>query len=248
MHTYYGADTIRAVRPLISELRARCGLVFIEDMTQSLGLWKETELADYYVGSLRKWFPIPDGGFICSRHKLHVKIWGEKREFVHKKAAAQKMKLEYLQERKAVEKEEILRLNSEAERYLYEDDRISRISGVSESLLSRINMEESFSVRKENAEYLKDLIVQSGRFPVASAAFQCGPLYLPIYVEDREALQKWLKEADIFAPVLWPVPECVEGAMSEDVRFIFHHLLALPCDQRYNKRDMERIFDRLCKF
>lgn len=46
VHTYYGVDTIKNVRPLIELWRAKRHLIFIEDMPQSLALWEENGKAD----------------------------------------------------------------------------------------------------------------------------------------------------------------------------------------------------------
>ena len=67
------------------------------------------------------------------------------------------------------------------------------------------------------------------------------PLYYPVYTNDREGLQAFLRERDIFAPVLWTVPELVQPCINEDVAYIYEHLLAIPCDHRYNETDMKRI-------
>ena len=248
MHTYYGVDTISAVRPLIAEWRIKYGLIFIEDITQSLGLPCDGRCADYYVGSLRKWLPISDGGFVYSKHQLNVGVYGEKGVFVAKKAAAQKMKLEYLKGSGRVKKEEILNLNSAAEKYLYENDKISAISNGSKQQLKRIDIQESLCLRKRNAKYLESKISQCNKFQVSIRTVESGPLYFPIYTKQRKQLQDWLKEANIFAPILWPKPEILKPVMTGDVDFIFNHLLALPCDQRYDLEDMKRICGRLCEF
>lgn len=248
MHTYYGVDTIRPVRPLIAEHRKNNGLLFIEDMTQSLGLWKTGQDADYYVGSLRKWCPIPDGGFLYSKRGLELEVAGEKTTFIAKKTTAQKMKLDYLHGRGTVIKQKFLQMNSEAEEYLYQNSQVCRISTYSMELLSTIDITGILRRRRENAEYLAALISQSGKFQICTCGLESAPLYLPIYVENRTQLQDWLRRADVFAPVLWPVPAIVDGIMSENTHFIFHHLLALPCDQRYDRSDMNYVFDILCNF
>ena len=78
--------------------RRKKGLIFIEDMTQSLGLLPKVRGADYYVGSLRKWFAIPDGGFLIGENLPHTAQLPEKTVFVEKKRMAQHLKAEYLNE------------------------------------------------------------------------------------------------------------------------------------------------------
>jgi hypothetical protein len=67
-----------------------------------------------------------------------------------------------------------------------------------------------------------------------------APLYFTLYVKERARLQKLLSLNSIYAPVLWPV-EDERVLITEDIKFIFNHLLAIPCDQRYDQDDMQRV-------
>ena len=61
-----------------------------------------------------------------------------------------------------------------------------------------------------------------------------------MYVDDRPALQKKLALQHIYAPVLWPV-STKEILINSSIEYMFDHLLAIPCDQRYDEVDMEKI-------
>ena len=63
-----------------------------------------------------------------------------------------------------------------------------------------------------------------------------APLYLAVYALDRDRLQRFLTEHNIYAPVLWPVGKENEGCLTEDEKYIFGHMLALPMDQRYGRK------------
>mgnify|MGYP002909138984 CR=1 FL=1 len=67
--------------------------------------------------------------------------------------------------------------------------------------------------------------------------------YIPIFVENRTDVQTYLREHNIFAPVLWPIPKEVEQDINKDVSYIYEHLLAIPCDQRYSLDDMRKIVE-----
>ena len=111
MHTYYGCDTIGNVRTLIEEKQNNSKMVFIEDMTQSLDILDYEKTADYYVGSLRKWFPIADGAFIASKEEILVDLQKERTLFVEKKVLAQKLKYEYLNSKQNIKKDVFLTIN-----------------------------------------------------------------------------------------------------------------------------------------
>lgn len=243
MHTYYGIDTLHNVRKLIKEFQQKQGMIFVEDMTQSLGLLEKSSMADYCVGSLRKWFAIPDGGFIASNDPLIVNIEKEKETFVNMKLKAQKWKASYLQETDQVKKEDFLCLNSEAENYLDHSDEICMISDIALKQLERLPYEKELRIRNQNARYL---LSEFEKMNVVKSPIQVSkenPLYIPIFVENRTDVQTYLREHNIFAPVLWPIPKEVEQDINKDVSYIYEHLLAIPCDQRYSLDDMRKIVE-----
>lgn len=249
MHTYFGVDTIANVREIIRQWKKDKELIFIEDMTQSLANCGVCKEADYLVGSLRKWFAIPDGGFVASNLIKDLSMKNEKKVFVEKKIKAQTLKCEYLSlEEKKIEKNIFLNLNREAEEYLYEDDSICEISSFSQGLLEHIEVEKNLDRRKENANYLMKMLTGLKKTSLVLDVEDTSPLYFPVYVNDRNKLQKTLIDNNIFAPVLWPIPLEVEKNMDKDVKFIFEHLLAIPCDQRYSMEDMDRICRVIRKF
>ncbi|MFW5671876.1 MAG: hypothetical protein ACOCM8_06230 [Acetivibrio ethanolgignens] len=243
MHTYYGVDTIERQRQDIQEWRRKQGLIFIEDMTQSLALLEKRQgEADYYLGSLRKWLPIPDGAFLAAEHLLFPEPEREKENFVKEKLEAQQMKYAYLQGNKEIEKKTILEINKRAENYLYQDTRISKISDFSREQMDSINLLQLFQKRKKNSKFLQEKINRLETIKGVLDNRDSCPIYFPIYTENRERLQRHLREDGIFAPVLWQVPEMVRAGLERDTSYIFNHLLALPCDQRYGREEMERIY------
>ena len=75
-----------------------------------------------------------------------------------------------------------------------------------------------------------------------------APLYLPVYMENRDSLQQYLREHDIYVPVLWPIGKENQDYIHEDEQFIFEHIAAIPMDQRYGKEEMKRIIDVIEKY
>ena len=74
-----------------------------------------------------------------------------------------------------------------------------------------------------------------------------APLYFTIYVQDRSTLQRQLAQNAIYAPVIWPVKDN-RVLINEEVKYIYDHLLAIPCDQRYDVNDMQRAVDIINKY
>ena len=69
-----------------------------------------------------------------------------------------------------------------------------------------------------------------------------APLFFPIYVQNRVALQAKLCANSIFAPVLWPV-QTPEILVNSTIKEIFDTILMIPCDQRYTEEDMQFVVD-----
>lgn len=68
-HRYFGFDTLPGIDKVVEYLHAK-GSVVIEDCTQSIYSNFPRIDTDYFVGSIRKWCGVLDGGFAVSRGSL----------------------------------------------------------------------------------------------------------------------------------------------------------------------------------
>ena len=245
MHTYYGVDTISEVRNYIWELQKKEEIIFIEDVTQSLGFINNKSTADYLLGSLRKWFPIQDGGFVKSKYNI-ANPQKYREDFCEIKKRAQKIKANYLKEEIDNCKEEFLMLNNCAEQLLYADENIYLMSKFAKQSLLKLDVEKNLSIRNRNGKILENEI-KGMHFisTVVDSKEDTSFLFFPIYVENRKELQDYLKVRNIYAPILWPIYEELENEMSSTVEYIYNNLLAIPCDQRYDEKDMLKIIECL---
>jgi hypothetical protein len=258
IHSYYGVDTWEPMRSLLAAYREKGGRV-MEDVTQSYYLREGGIGADYVVGSLRKWYPIPDGGFIASDWPIFPDNIPESKEFTEKRLALLTRKWAYLHggEAEAVRKQikaDYLEKNREAEEWLDGVSGITAMSRCAKGLLAAES--EAVCRRKRNENYLalykgfqQKGLMEKGPAPIFHERHEnAAPLYFAIYAEQRDVLQAYLQERGIFAPVLWPVGKENEGYLSEAERYIFDHMLALPLDQRYGPKEMERIMEVLAEY
>lgn len=255
IHSYYGIDTWKSVRPLFHEWRAQ-GICIIEDVTQSYYLNNAGKEADYCVGSLRKWYAVPDGGFVASDESLMEGTLHPNKVFTEAKMDLLTQKWEYLhgvrsfEERRAL-KEDYLQKNRETEAWLDVYAGIGAISEESSYILSQTDEEECKNKRIENRKYLQENLADKTQFvPVFDKESECGtadsaPLYFPIYAADRDKLQRFLSSCDIYAPTLWPIGTENSDSLWEDEHYIYEHILALPIDQRYGMREMQLVIKAL---
>lgn len=253
---YYGKDTSKNIRPVIAQYRQEQNengrnVVLIEDITQYI-YGKLDYSADYYVASLRKWLPVPDGGIIISKDELKYKPKRERTEFVKKKWIAMTQKAEYLNNltkdnyrRMQQVKVEFLTEHREAEQLLDEDLYVYKMSDLSGNILNNSDMKEAGEKRASNSAYLYENLkdCENVKCPLKYTGKE-APLYVPVYVKEREAFQKYMQKSDIYLPVLWPVSELITD-MDKETKYIYDNMLAIPCDQRYDGKDMKRIVQKI---
>lgn len=279
VHPYYGVDTWKSVRPFFREWKKR-GICIMEDVTQSYYLENAGVEADYCVGSLRKWYAVPDGGFVATDEELPENGMVPGEEFACKKREALCDKWTYLygqmeEEQRQALKTEYLRKNRETEAWLDAYDGISAISEEAAVILSQTDEKECENRRKENCAWLHENLAErmqvrpvlgvndkeesakrDGESEKEAAGEKTGhggimgaaPLYYPVYVKDRDELQKYLALRGVYAPTLWPIGKENADILSQDERYIFEHILALPIDQRYGIREMERVVEVLDQY
>lgn len=243
IHAYYGLDTWKQMRFLLEKWRKQ-GVCLMEDVTQSYYLEEAGREADYVVGSLRKWYPVPDGGFVLSDRPLTTEKLSSGEEAAAKRWEVLTGKWNYLHGKKEYsQKEEFLKRNRELETELDERTALFHMSRLSKNLLKKTDEAQCREQRRRNCLLLTERLSGKEQFcPVLSYAdYKAAPLYYPIYAKDRDRLQEYLRLHDIYAPVLWPVGAANADFLSSDSRYIFAHLLALPMDQRYGEEEMHRM-------
>lgn len=261
IHPYYGIDTWKAMRPLLGEWRKQ-GICILEDVTQSYYLDGIGKDADYVVGSLRKWYFVPDGGFAAADEYMSDERLYPNAEFTEKRLELMTEKWEYLHgygndEARRRLKDDFLKKNRQMEQWLDNYEGISGISDEAACILTAENEKSCRKRRNENYRYLWGRLAGKKQFvhvfekDITEGGLKTentqdtAPLYFPIYASDRELLQDFLTAHDIYAPILWPVGKENETVLTQDERYIYDHLLALPIDQRYGITEMQRIADVL---
>ncbi len=250
VHGYYGQDTLSEIRKDIEVFQKQGGIV-IEDVTQTLFLPAHIT-ADYCVCSLRKWFGIPDGGFLLSKTRIKNKPQTKRNDFVQEKWQALTLKWDYLRRIKQEDadlsemKQYFLAKNIRAEELLDEDAKVYQISDYASRILHTVHFAENERRRSENARVLYEGVHPLCRkgeieLPLIYDG-NTAPLYVPIYIPNREAFQKFMRERDIYLPVLWPISQYITQ-MCEDTLYIYENMLAIPCDYRYTTADMQLIIE-----
>jgi dTDP-4-amino-4,6-dideoxygalactose transaminase len=141
-----------------------------------------------------------------------------------------------------ISKDEFLVLNREAEECLYRNTEMCRISDYAKKRLQSVDIMSVFNTRTDNARFLMEHLKRyNSRINAVLNDNIESPLYFPIYVDDRKELQQYLINYDIYASIIWQISKEVRPVDNENVQYIYEHLLAIPCDQRYSIDDMKKI-------
>lgn len=242
-HPYYGADLNRIELDVLTELKNR-GCCLIEDLTQCVFSKQRSEIFDYFTGSFRKWFPIPDGAFLLGKG-----ITGERMEenthFVKCMADAMYLRGVFLHTGDKNIKEISRRVGNIAISHISKKIVHHSMSLFSKSLLSQMDIEATEKRRMENYHYLFSSLKDSHAIEIVDRNLEeitCAPLFFPIYVKERAEFQRRLAQSEIYAPVLWPV-HTKELLINETIKQMYDEILMLPIDQRYGREDMKRMIE-----
>lgn len=210
--------------------------IVIRDMTHSL-FNKRYQDADYYFGSLRKWSGIWTGGYAWSKH-----IWQKEKNVLQ-------LSSEYVNLRKhAMSEKELyvlgknpnktyLSLFSQAEGVLDTDSTVRESCERDISASRKLDWKRIKRKRQENAGYLLEKLNLDFIFP--SIQDNDCPMFVPVFIDNRDEFRKYMIKNRIYLPVHWPLSKF--HSLDRDFRELYNNTISLVCDQRYGIADMQRI-------
>ena len=246
VHPYFGMDLNEEEVATLNGIKKK-GVAIVLDLTQCLFSTKQYTFASFIVASYRKWMPIPDGGYLLNQTDS-VKIIQpetENVEFTDREIAAMYLRGQYFGNGEQRTKAISIRLSKSADHLADSNITPHKMSQVAYNLLVKEDFEKNQKSRFVNYTYLFNNIKESDKITKVCkniAEVTTAPLYFTIFVQDRPALQRLLAQDSIYAPVIWPV-EDEKVLINDEVNYIYDHILAIPCDQRYNEDDMHRVID-----
>lgn len=248
IHRYFGFDTLHGFENLVAEFKNK-GIIFIEDKTHSLYSDFISLGTDYTVASLRKWAALPDGGYAtCADGKFQNRPTSYDIDFELLKTNAAITKYRYLYDGLG-NKESFLTLFRQAEERLASQSEYYHISPTSIRIQQNLNLQEMKTRRRSNYSYLYAGLksITDIRIVMPQLSKNEVPLYFVISYEGRDILQQYLKEHDIYAPIIWPNPGCFPGLCTNSA-YLYDTVLCVPIDQRYTVNDMTIIAQRISNF
>lgn len=251
VHPFFGMDLNDEEVRLLNSIRKK-GIDIVLDLTQCLFSSKHYSFPSFIVASYRKWMPIPDGGYLINLSKPEriKQPENENPEFTERESAAMYLRGQYFANGEQRTKDISIRLSKVADFIAESNISAHKMSQIAYNLLQEEDMERNQKCRFINYTYLFQNIRESEKVTKVCHDLNevtTAPLYFTLFVENRPDLQKLLAKDSIYAPVIWPVVDD-RVLINDEVRFIYDHVLAIPCDQRYDEKDMQRVVDMLNKY
>lgn len=234
---YFGCEINDEIIKKLKEIQSSKGVIIIQDCTHTF-VDKNKIFGNYCILSLRKWFPIPDGGILFCDESNYLKIkqgqilsgyfnssifTGMVSKFLNNDIMTQEIYSHFLHGEKQ-----------------FSNEGIYEMSYLSKEILCRMDIHYILYKRKRNYEFLKNQLIKIGYGPINNIVLSEGiPFAYVIKEKNNIELQKFLSDNGIFCPIHWPI----FSYGSEKINTGFN-LLSIPIDHRYDEKHMQYIIDK----
>ena len=180
------------------------------------------------VYSCRKFFGVPDGGYVACQESLALETDVSRERMTHILGRFEDCGSAYYN---------YFRQNDEG---FYELP-LREMSSITRNILRTVDYEEVRRRRNANYGVLAAALGTTNRL---SLTVPDGPYCYPYYCENGMQIKRLLAQKHIYIPTLWPeVLECGSDLEKDYAK----NIMPLPCDQRYDACDMQRmIHEILC--
>jgi len=189
--------------------------------------------------SVRKFFGVPDGGFLYGFKPNTVKLYEQLNNttyecnhlFKRHELGAQKSYLFFKQN------EEVLINNP-----------IGKMSHVTRALLANVDFDIVKQSRINNFNTIHDYLASSNELKLGVVNGENVPLCYPYLCQNGDLLKQFLISKGVFVPTYWPN---VKKLINDDSFFEVHlceNLVCLPIDQRYDFHEMRFIIETINRF
>jgi dTDP-4-amino-4,6-dideoxygalactose transaminase len=245
---YFGFPTNESLSDIITKLRVK-SVIIIEDITHTLfSNYQRLIDNDFMIGSIRKWFGLPSGGFLVSNKIINKELSDPPSDFIDLRVNSLQQKFMYLKTMNKSLKDDYLAGFKKAEQMLDEDTGVYKIDSMSEMIIKNIDIEDINNYRRTNYEFLLKYLSNINGIEIIFETVENNicPMFFPIYVKhDRDELRSDLIKKEIYCPIHWPISNQLNGQLNYKTKNIYNSVLSIPCDQRYGVEDMLRIINTI---
>ena len=213
----------------------------LEDASQALLSRNVGQHSDFTLSSPRKFLGVPDGGILTSREPFDLKgieFAPPPAKWWLKSFTARMLRRDFDHNG---EDRSWFALNQQVEaENPIGPYAMSEFSGV--LLQAGFDYPAIIQKRIENYNILANQLGRIALFPVLPPLVT--PLGFPVRLVDRDRVRNHLYEHRIYPPVHWPIKDVVPAEF-RDSHKLAAEIMTLPCDQRYNREDMDRMAQRI---
>lgn len=232
---YFG---IKNLRPQVEFVRSISkDAIIIEDDVQAFYEFRNPEfIADYKFTSLRKTFACPDGGLVKTANEMPLVTDANK--FHQFKLAGSILKS--LRKPEYYDDDVYLHLFEKGESHI--DDEIAMgMSQISQEVITKTDFKRIAYIRLRNTRQILDGLKTLSIRTILPVPENKTPLFVPIWLEDRNRVRRQMFQHQIFCPVHWPL----EGMNVQKGAEMAEHEMSIIIDQRYTNKDMDFILTTL---
>lgn len=235
---YFGLKDCKEIITKLKVINQQMSLI-LDNVQAPYAMLEETE-ADFSFSSFRKAFPVADGSWVLSKENAleqQTKI----NEFAQYKIAASCLKA--MRNQQLYQDEVYLNLFHVGEEKI-DDDYLTDMTQLSKNILADMEWHRWAILRRRNAEVIVEGLKRLGVEPILPINEEYVPLFVPVYLKNRDKVRREMFANDIFLPVHWPVEVEYKNQLRRGSDLAVHEL-SIIIDQRYTVGDMKRILSIL---
>lgn len=233
---YFGllelSDSIKSIKEKFPQV------TIIEDNVQAYWEQLKASDADYSFTSLRKTFPVPDGAVVRSKYEMSGPKNLPIAKFSEKKVVGGLLK------EMGVEDSLYLSYFEQGEDLLDGSKLTEQASSYAADIMGNCDIKKIEMQRKRNARTVVDECEKVEIDLLLPYSEIKTPLFIPILIDNRDAIRKGLFKEGIFLPIHWPVKKehCLTKGYS-----LSKKELSIVIDHRYTSSDMQRVIQTISK-
>ena len=221
----------------------------IEDHSHDISSkWCLESDADWCFASLRKSFPIADGGILWSPSGKNLPDAPLKSPFAMENAvrrfAAMDLKADYLKGKDIV-KDSFLQEFRDTEDN-FEKLPISAISEISKEIIGTLDIEQWMDAKKRNWTLLKQHMIPAESYRILEPETQDPPFSMILLFKNseiRNTVRSQLIQMEVYPAILWTIPSYAD---TESIEF-GDRMLSIHCDARYSEEEIKELSRRINK-
>ena len=179
------------------------------------------------VYSCRKFFGVPDGGYVhCPHGHVDMEVDASRDRMKHILGRLEECGSAYYSD---------FQENDES----FYDMPLRGMSKITRNILRAVDYDRVRAVRNANYAFLHEKLGAQNKLVLTAPD---GPYCYPFYCENAMAIKRTLAGKKIYVPTLWPNVRVHEGTLEKDYA---ENIMPLPCDQRYGMDDMNKIVEEI---